>query len=92
MLDVLAFDFWKEEAFEKLNDLPQDITEKPWAGFLWDGSRMRVRISKPVIKDLLVFMSNKELLDHKEYERMISIYSSTLNIDKQEAELIINNL
>ena len=81
-----------DEAFEKLNDLPQDITEKPWAGFLWDGSRMRVRISKPVIKDLLVFMSNKELLDHKEYERMISIYSSTLNIDKQEAELIINNL
>ena len=81
-----------DEAFEKLNDLPQDITEKPWAGFLWDGSRMRVRISKPVIKDLLVFMSNKELLDHKEYERMVSIYSSTLNIDKQEAELIINNL
>ena len=81
-----------DEAFEKLNGLPQDITERPWKGFLWDGSRMRVRISKPVIKDLLVCMSNKELLDDKEYERMISIYSSTLNIDKQEAELIINNL
>ena len=81
-----------DEAFEKLNLLPQDITEKPWAGFLWDGSRMRVRISKPVIKDLLVFMSNKELLDHKEYERMILIYSSTLNIDKQQAETIINSV
>lgn len=81
-----------DEAFEKLNVLPQDITEKPWAGFLWDGSRMRVRISKPVIKDLLVFMSNKELLGHKEYERMILIYSSTLNIDKQKAETIINSV
>ena len=81
-----------DEAFEKLNKLPQDITEKPWAGFLWDGTRMRVRISKLVIKDLLVFMSNKELLDYKEYERMIVDYSSALNIDRHQAELIINNL
>jgi len=81
-----------DEAFETLNRLPQDITAKPWAGFLWDGSRMRVRISKPVIKDLLVFMSNRELLERKEYERMISIYSATLNIDDEKAEAIIQSL
>lgn len=81
-----------DEAFERLNKLPQDITAKPWAGFLWDGSRMRVRISKPVIKDLLVFMSNRELLERKEYEKMISIYSATLNIDNEQAETIINSL
>lgn len=81
-----------EEAFEKLDKLPQDITAKPWSGFLWDGSRMRVRISKPVIKALLVFMSNRELLEHKEYERMISIYGATLNINNEQAEAIIQSL
>lgn len=81
-----------DEAFVKLNKLTQDITSKPWAGFLWDGSRMRVRISKPVIKDLLVYMSNKEILERKEYDKMISIYSATLNITSEEAEAIIQNL
>lgn len=81
-----------DSAFEKLNKLPQDITMKPWAGFLWDGSRMRSRISRPVIKSLLVFMSNRELLSSKEYERMLSIYSATLNINNDQAETIIQSL
>ncbi|MBQ4585180.1 MAG: DGQHR domain-containing protein [Clostridia bacterium] len=91
-IELIESGFTYKEAFEQLDKLPQDIALKPWAGLLWDGTKMRVRISKPAIKYLLVYMCDKNLLEQKDYEKLILIYSTTLNIDKEEAEQIIQNL
>lgn len=81
-----------KEAFSALNELSQELTEKPWQGFLWDGAKMVNRVSRPAIKNLLVYMVNKKLVSSRDYQRMITAYSTTLNISLEEAESIIHSL
>lgn len=80
------------DAFSALNGLTQELTEKPWLGFLWDGVKMVNRVSRPAIKNLLVYMINKDIVTPKDYQRMITAYSTTLNITPEEAESIIHSL
>ena len=81
-----------KDAFSALNGLTQELTEKPWLGFLWDGVKMVNRVSRPAIKNLLVYMINKDIVTSKDYQRMITAYSTTLNITPEEAENIIHSL
>lgn len=79
-------------AFEALNNLPQELNTRPWNGFMWDGTKMVNRVSRPTIKNLLIFMVDNSLISKKEYARMVTTYSATLNIDFKKAESIIQNL
>ncbi|MBD5156848.1 MAG: DGQHR domain-containing protein [Butyrivibrio sp.] len=81
-----------KEAFSALNELSQDLTKKPWQGFLWDGVKMINRVSRPAIKNLLVYMVNKELVSPSDYQKMITAYSTTLNISLDQAKSIIHSL
>lgn len=81
-----------KDAFSALNGLTQELTEKPWLGFLWDGVKMVNRVSRPAIKNLLVYMIDKDIVIPKDYQKMITAYSTTLNITPEEAENIIHSL
>lgn len=70
-----------EDAFKKLNDLPHTISENPWYGLLWDGTKMVNRVSRTTVKNLLVYMVHETFISEIEYKRMIEQYSATLNID-----------
>ena len=80
-----------KDAFSALNGLTQELAEKPWLGFLWDGAKMVNRVSRPAIKNLLVYMIDKDIVTPKDYQRMITAYSTTLNITSEEAESIIHS-
>ena len=77
------------EAFTKLNQLPHIISENPWNGLLWDGSKMVNRVSRSTVKNLLIYMVNEEYLLETEYRRMIEQYSATLNIDTDKARELL---
>ena len=69
------------DAFTKLNQLPHIISERPWNGLLWDGTKMVNRVSRSTVKSLLIYMVDKNLLSENEYKKMVELYAATLNID-----------
>ena len=69
------------DAFTKLNQLPHIISERPWNGLLWDGTKMVNRVSRSTVKSLLIYMVDKNLLSENEYKKMAELYAATLNID-----------
>ena len=74
------------ESFKKLNQLPQIISENPWNGLLWDGTKMVNRVSRATVKSLLIYMVDKRLLSESEYRKMVEQYAATLNIDIDAAQ------
>lgn len=78
------------EAFSKLNQLPHIISENPWNGLLWDGTKMVNRVSRSAVKNLLVYMVDKNLLSENEYKKMTELYAATLNIDVSVARDLLS--
>ena len=81
-----------DEAFSLLDRVPQELKDTPWKGFLWDGSNIIARASKPTIKNLLVFMSQRDALTENEYKKMLTQYSSSINVDIARTEEILKQL
>lgn len=81
-----------DEAFAQLNLVNLNIAEKPWKGFLWDGSKMINRVSRSTIRNLLIYMVNPEYLPIKEYDRMLQTYQISLNIDAELAKQIFQEI
>lgn len=75
-------------AFSALNSISLTLADSPWKGLLWDGTKMINRVSRPLIRDLLIYMVNKDLISSADYGRMIKTYSSSLNIDEDSTKLI----
>jgi len=72
--------------FQTLNRLPQRINEGPWLGLIWDGEKIINRVSRPVIKALLCYMTDCSLLSEKQSDKFYAEYSKALNITKEQAE------
>lgn len=81
-----------DEAFSLLDKVPQELKDTPWKGFLWDGSNIIARASKPTIKNLLVFMSQRDALTESEYNKMLTQYSSSINTDIAQTEMMLKEL
>ncbi|MBQ7673494.1 MAG: DGQHR domain-containing protein [Alphaproteobacteria bacterium] len=81
-----------EEAFKKLNKTPKNISESPWKGFLWDGSKMIGRVNRTAIYLIVLNAVNHNLLTQRENEKMIEVYSSSMQISKDNAKNILNNI
>lgn len=77
------------EAFTKLNQLPHIISENPWNGLLWDGTKMVNRVSRTTVKSLLIYMIDKQLLSESDYRKMVEQYAATLNIN---IDVAVNSL
>lgn len=78
------------ETFTKLNQLPHIISENPWNGLLWDGTKMVNRVSRSTVKSLLIYMVDKNLLSENEYKKMTELYAATLNIDVSVARDLLS--
>ena len=72
------------DAFDLLNTVELDISNRPWLGLMWDGSRIITRVSKTVIRMLLLYMSNPSVLTQKEYEKLIGDYASSMHLSAEE--------
>lgn len=75
-----------DSTFQTLNRLPQQINEGPWLGLIWDGEKIINRVSRPVIKALLCYMTDCSLLSEKQRDKFYAEYSKALNITKGQAE------
>ena len=91
---IALIDYGKtyEDAFLMLNGLQLNLSENPWKGFLWDGSKMIGRVSKSTIKDLLIHMADKNVLSSQEYKTMRQVYCRSLNISEADADMVLNEL
>ena len=74
-----------EEAFTRLNDIPQELADAPWKGLLWDGEKIINRTSHTVIKNLLLLMSSSVELSKKEFNGLVNAFSKALSIDEKDA-------
>lgn len=92
VLTLLDNDYTLKSAFVSLNSISLTLAEIPWKGFLWDGTKMINRVSRPVIRDLLILMVNRGLIPSVEYTRLLKAYSASLNIDENSADSILKRI
>lgn len=69
------------------NNVQMSLSETPWKGVLWDGTRMVTRANKTLIKYLLIYMADHNLLSATEKEKMTSLYSAAINFEGNLTEL-----
>lgn len=81
-----------DEVFSKINSVELELSEYPWKGLLWDGSRMITGAKKTTIRMLLVYMISPESLTKAEKDRLLEGYASALNITFEEADKILHNI
>ena len=89
---LINHEYTYDDAFSRLNDLPLNLSDNPWKGFLWDGSKMINRVSRPTIRDLLVYMADKNILSPPEYQKTLKTYSASMNINEEAANEILQAL
>lgn len=78
------------DAFKILNSIEFDISKTPWKGLIWDGSKIINRVSKQVIKLLIVSMADQDCLSELEKYKLIDGYASALNTTYEEAKEFLN--
>ena len=75
-----------ENAFVRLNRIPQNLNEKPWKGLLWDGEKIINRLSHTTIRQLLIFMTGSDILKQKEYSGLVNAFARSLSMEAIEVE------
>ena len=78
-----------DDAFSRLNSVPQDLADEPWKGLLWDGEKIINRLSHTVIKNLLLLMTSSIKLTEKEYEGLVNAFSKALSIDEKQSKKLL---
>lgn len=78
-----------ETVFSKLNCVEMNIAKKPWIGLIWDGEKMINRVSKKLIRNLLVYMARSDLLSATEKKSLVQDYARSVNCDPTEAKQLI---
>ena len=86
---LISHEYTYDDAFSRLNKLQLNLADDPWKGFLWDGSKMINRVSRPTIRDLLIYMADKNILSSQEYQKMLKTYSAGINMNEEDAKKIL---
>lgn len=68
------------------------LGDKPWRGFLWDGSKIINRVSHSLIQSVIIYLTNAEEMDVKKHANMLEGYSKALNITQEQAENILQQV
>lgn len=79
------------EAFSCLNVVPLDLSEKPWSGFLWDGTRIVSGASHTIIRYLLMYMVDDELLNIDEKKKLFVEYAKIQKITEDESKVLLKS-
>ena len=61
------------------------INETPWLGIIWDGKKIINRVSRSLIRDLLLYMVCSRLLGDR-IDKFYEEYSSAANISIEQAK------
>lgn len=80
------------EAFSCLNVVPLDLSEKPWSGFLWDGTRIVSGASHTIIRYLLMYMVDDELLNIDEKKKLFVEYAKIQKITENESKVLLKSI
>ena len=75
--------------FRKLSKIPLIISEEPWRGLLWDGTKIINRASRPLIQSIILYLSDSEMMDEKSYSNMVEGYATAINSTRENAEQIL---
>lgn len=74
-----------DKAFQLLSKINMQINEAPWLGIIWDGKKIINRVSRSLIRDLLLYMVCSRLLGDR-IDKFYEEYSSAANISIEQAK------
>ena len=78
------------EAFERLSNINLTIGEKPWLGLIWDGKKIINRVSRTLIKDLMLYMTSADMMREK-LERFYEEYSNAVNVSVEQVKELLES-
>ena len=73
------------KAFQQLSVINVQIDKDPWVGIIWDGKKIINRVSRPLIRDLLLYMTCSRLLEGR-MDKFYEDYSTAANISVEKAK------
>lgn len=80
------------EAFGYLDKVSLNLDKSPWLGFLWDGTKMISGGSHTIIRYLLLYMVDEDLLSCEEKNKLFVEYAKILKISEDKARVILNKI
>lgn len=78
------------EIFKAMDKIPRVISKAPWRGLLWNEGGIISRVSKKLIHDLIIFMTDSTSLSDKKKVDLFNGYARSLNISEKQAKEILN--
>ena len=79
-----------DESFVMLNNVPHNLNAEPWLGLLWDGEKIINRISHTMIRNMLIFMTNRNKMTENDYLKFVDSYAKSLTTDNISAKEILS--
>lgn len=76
------------EAIRRLNVIPMELSDEVWKGVMWDGKKIINRVNLNLIKFLMLYLESKENLTAQEIEKMTDAYSTAINFEGKEEEIL----
>lgn len=76
-----------DDIMQKMNDISMNLSEFPWSGVFWDGSKIINRVNLSLMRYLIVHMSFPEVLSTDEYVKMIELYAVATNTQENKEEV-----
>lgn len=83
LVDAKSLSF--EAVFKKLDGICLDICRAPWNGVIWDGSKIINRVSRPLIRSILIYMTDSTLLSEAKTEKLYDDYAKATNTSREQA-------
>lgn len=82
------------EITERINQLNLNIDSAPWRNIIWNASEKKMIMgSNNLVRNLFIYiLTGKDILSNKEFNRLISGYAQKLNIEKEEANVLLEGL
>ena len=74
-----------DKVFQKMSAINLQINEAPWLGIIWDGKKIINRVSRPLIRDLFLYMTCSRLLGDQ-IEKLYEEYANAANIPIDQAK------
>jgi DNA sulfur modification protein DndB len=75
------------EILRRINTLPLKISDKVWAGLLWDNNNKKMLMNHQKVVELrLIHLYDPQLLSEKEKQSLVNGYASAIRIRKEEAK------
>ena len=74
-----------DKVFREMSIVNLQINEAPWLGIVWDGKKIINRVSRPLIRDLFVYMTCSRLLGQR-MEKFYEEYANAANLSIDQAK------